>query len=112
MSRIRYKGFALYPFQEDAIAAVEAGKSVIVAAPTGAGKTLIAEYCIDNALKSGHRLIYTSPIKTLSNQKYRDFSAENPGKVGIMTGDVTLNPSADRCRCVDDHHCTFVDQPD
>ena len=94
MPHIHYKGFDLYPFQEDAIAAVEAGKSVIVAAPTGAGKTLIAEYCIDKALKSGRRLIYTSPIKTLSNQKYRDFTAENPGRVGIMTGDITLNPSA------------------
>jgi len=94
MPPIKYKGFDLYPFQENAIAAIEAGKSVIVAAPTGAGKTLIAEYCIDKALESGRRLVYTSPIKSLSNQKYRDFSAENPGKVGIMTGDVSVNPSA------------------
>lgn len=91
---LKYKGFDLYPFQDDAIAAIEAGNSVVVAAPTGAGKTLIAEYSIDKALQSGRRLVYTAPIKTLSNQKFRDFSAAYPGKVGIMTGDVTVNPSA------------------
>ncbi|MBN2489704.1 MAG: DEAD/DEAH box helicase [Planctomycetes bacterium] len=91
---LEYKGFVLYPFQADAIAAIEAGKSVVVAAPTGAGKTLIAEYTIDRALQAGRRLVYTAPIKTLSNQKFRDFSAAYPGRVGIMTGDVTVNPAA------------------
>jgi len=90
----KFKGFDLYPFQDDAITAIEAGKSIVVAAPTGAGKTLIAEYSIEKALESGRRLVYTSPIKTLSNQKYRDFSAAHPGQVGLMTGDITVNPSA------------------
>ena len=91
---LHYRGFDLYAFQQDAIAAVEAGKSVLVAAPTGAGKTLIAEYTIDKALRSGRRLVYTAPIKTLSNQKFRDFSVAYPDQVGIMTGDVTVHPEA------------------
>jgi len=61
---------------------------------TGSGKTLIAESAIDQAMSRGERTIYTAPIKALSNQKYRDFSARHPGQVGIMTGDVTINPQA------------------
>ena len=82
------------PFQEKAIAFIDEGKSVLVSAPTGAGKTAIAEYAIEKALASGQRAIYTAPIKALSNQKYRDFSARYPDQVGLLTGDVSLNPHA------------------
>jgi superfamily II RNA helicase len=91
---IRFKGLRLYPFQVDAIRAIDEGRSVIVAAPTGAGKTIIAEYAIEKALREGTRVVYTSPVKALSNQKYRDFNASYPDRIGIMTGDVTLNPGA------------------
>jgi superfamily II RNA helicase len=91
---VRYKGFELYPFQEQAIRAVEAGRSVMVSAPTGAGKTVIAEYAIDRALELGQRIAYTSPVKALTNQKYRDFNGRYGDQIGIMTGDVTLNGEA------------------
>jgi superfamily II RNA helicase len=74
--------------------AIAAGHSVIVAAPTGSGKTLVADYAIEEAFAAGRRVVYTSPIKALSNQKYRDFRARHRDEVGIMTGDVTLNPTA------------------
>jgi superfamily II RNA helicase len=89
-----YRGFTLYPFQTEAIAAIEAGRSVIVAAPTGAGKTLVADFAIEHALGAGERIVYTSPVKALSNQKYRDFRTILGDDVGIMTGDVTINPEA------------------
>ncbi len=82
------------PFQQKAIEAIDAEKSVLVSAPTGAGKTAIAEYAIDKALSRNERVIYTAPIKALSNQKYRDFSVRYENQVGILTGDVTLNPDA------------------
>jgi len=82
------------PFQLKAIAAVDAGKSVLVSAPTGAGKTAIAEYAIDQALARGERIVYTAPVKALSNQKFRDFSAKYPDTVGLLTGDVSLNADA------------------
>ena len=82
------------PFQEQAIAAVDLEKSVLVSAPTGAGKTAIAEYAIVKALSRGERVIYTAPIKALSNQKYRDFSVRYPDQVGLLTGDVSLNAQA------------------
>jgi len=113
-------------FQEEAVACIRQGISVFVSAPTGAGKTVIAEVAIEEALKSGgmapppdfiqppfRRLdrpakvdppktdqsgggvaIYTAPIKALSNQKFRDFHAVYGNRVGILTGDVTLNPDA------------------
>lgn len=65
----------------------------MVAAHTSAGKTAIAEYAIAQSLKANQRVIYTSPIKALSNQKYREL-AEEFGDVGLMTGDVTINESA------------------
>ena len=89
-----FKGLRLDPFQRSAIDHVAHGKSVIVAAPTGAGKTLVAEYAVDHALAQGEQIVYTAPIKALSNQKYRDFAAQYPGQVGIVTGDVSMNPKA------------------
>lgn len=66
---------------------------MLVAAHTSAGKTVVAEYAIAMSLRDGQRVIYTSPIKALSNQKYRELNEEF-GDVGLMTGDVTINPSA------------------
>ena len=82
------------PFQEKAITAINEGSSVIVCAPTGAGKTAIAEHTIERCLERGEKVIYTSPVKALSNQKFRDFSKNYPEKVGILTGDVNINPDA------------------
>jgi ATP-dependent RNA helicase DOB1 len=85
--------FQLDPFQQVSIASIERGESVLVSAHTSAGKTVVAEYAIAQCLKNNQRVIYTSPIKALSNQKYREFNAEF-GDVGLMTGDVTINPTA------------------
>jgi len=88
-----FKGFTLAPFQRRAAAALDTGRDVVVAAPTGAGKTLVAEYAIHRALAGGRRALYTAPIKALSNQKFRDFRADPAiGDAGLMTGDVTLHP--------------------
>lgn len=79
-------------FQEEAIQALDEGKSVLVAAPTGTGKTLIAEKVVEKVLAEGREVIYTSPIKALSNQKFRDFvKLYGRGKVGLITGDVSIN---------------------
>jgi superfamily II RNA helicase len=92
---VNYLGFALDGFQEKAVQAIDEGKSLIVAAPTGCGKTLIAEYAVEASMKRGKRVIYTAPIKALSNQKYRDFRKRfGDAVVGIHTGDVTINPEA------------------
>ena len=88
------QGVKLDRFQEEAIEAINRDASVIVTAPTGAGKTVIAEYAVEKCIKESHRVIYTAPIKALSNQKYRDFYAEYGDKIGIVTGDVVLNPYA------------------
>ncbi len=92
--KARY-AFPLDDFQLRAISAILDGKSVIVSAPTGSGKTLVAEFAIHAALHRGRRIAYTTPLKALSNQKYADFGrqwgAEN---VGILTGDVKVNPRA------------------
>ena len=85
--------FKLDPFQQVSIASIERGESILVSAHTSAGKTVVAEYAIAQSLKNIQRVIYTSPIKALSNQKYREFSSEF-GDVGLMTGDVTINPTA------------------
>ncbi|PQE23902.1 atp-dependent RNA helicase dob1 protein [Rutstroemia sp. NJR-2017a WRK4] len=85
--------FELDPFQKVSIASIERGESVLVSAHTSAGKTVVAEYAIAQSLRNNQRVIYTSPIKALSNQKYREFNAEF-GDVGLMTGDVTINPTA------------------
>jgi superfamily II RNA helicase len=81
-------------FQQKAIDYIRQAYSVIVSAPTGAGKTAIAEYVISGCLKSGKRVIYTAPIKALSNQKFRDFRKSLGESVGILTGDVSINPHA------------------
>ena len=85
--------FKLDPFQEEAILCIENNESVLVSAHTSAGKTVTAEYAIALSLKEKQRVIYTTPIKALSNQKYREFYEEF-SDVGLMTGDVTINPSA------------------
>jgi len=89
-----YKQYTLDRFQEEAIKSIEQGHSVIVAAPTGAGKTLIAEYAVEKHIEAGQQIIYTAPIKALSNQKYRDFSRDYGDKVGLITGDVVINHDA------------------
>ncbi|GAA6023491.1 hypothetical protein JCM11491_006599 [Sporobolomyces phaffii] len=87
--------FELDTFQKEAIYHMEVGDSVFVAAHTSAGKTVVAEYAIALAQKHLTRAIYTSPIKALSNQKFRDFQKTfDPKEVGILTGDVQINPEA------------------
>jgi len=86
--------FKLDRFQEEAIETARSGSSVIVSAPTGAGKTLIAEYIIEDCIGRKKGVIYTAPIKALSNQKFRDFSKKYPNQVGILTGDVSINRNA------------------
>lgn len=89
-----YKDLKLDEFQKQAIQAINQHHNIIVAAPTGSGKTLIGEYAIEKALAEGRKVIYTSPIKALSNQKFRDFTSLYGNLIGIMTGDVTINPDA------------------
>ncbi|MBW0536930.1 hypothetical protein O181_076645, partial [Austropuccinia psidii MF-1] len=89
----RTYSFTLDPFQQVSIASIQRNESVLVSAHTSAGKTVVAEYAIAQCLENKQRVIYTSPIKALSNQKYREMMAEF-GDVGLMTGDVTINPSA------------------
>ena len=85
--------FTLDPFQERSILCLENHQSVLVAAHTSAGKTVVAQYAIAMSLRDHQRVIYTSPIKALSNQKFRELSQQFKD-VGLMTGDVTLNPDA------------------
>jgi superfamily II RNA helicase len=90
--RSRYP-FAFDDFQVQACQAIEGGHSVIVSAPTGAGKTLVAEFAIHLALAAGKRIAYTTPLKALSNQKFADFTRLHGAEtVGILTGDVKVNP--------------------
>ncbi len=87
--------FELDPFQQQAIAALNVGRSVVVCAPTGSGKTLIGEYTIYRALARGGRIFYTTPLKALSNQKLRDFREQfGAEQVGLLTGDVSINRDA------------------
>ncbi|KAK2385318.1 Helix-loop-helix protein 2 [Trifolium repens] len=85
--------FTLDPFQQVSIACLERNESVLVSAHTSAGKTAIAEYAVAMSFRDKQRVIYTSPLKALSNQKYRELSQEFKD-VGLMTGDVTLSPNA------------------
>ena len=87
--------FELDPFQTDACRAVEGGRGVLVAAPTGAGKTVVGEFAVHLALHQGRKAFYTTPIKALSNQKYADFVRRyGAEQVGLLTGDTTLNGEA------------------
>lgn len=87
--------FTLDRFQVEAIEALLSGHSVLVAAPTGNGKTLVAEKLAEKLMADGRGLIYTSPLKALSNQKYRDFREMfGEEKVGLVTGDISNNPGA------------------
>lgn len=89
------KKFKLDKFQEDAISSIEKGNSVIVCAPTGSGKTLIAVNAIESALKQGKKCFYTAPLKALINQKFNEFSEKfGEEKVGILTGDTSKNREA------------------
>ena len=91
----RLFGFPLDAFQQEALAAINQGQSLVVSAPTGSGKTLIGEYAIHRALAHGRRVFYTTPLKALSNQKLRDFRASfGPKRVGLLTGDLSLNREA------------------
>jgi len=81
-------------FQQEAIDYINQGYSVIVSAPTGSGKTAIAEHIILTSIQNKVGVIYTAPIKALSNQKFRDFQAQFGSHIGILTGDVSLNPDA------------------
>ncbi|MDJ0348232.1 DEAD/DEAH box helicase [Cryobacterium sp. PH29-G1] len=88
--------FDLDPFQREACACLEAGNSVLVAAPTGAGKTIVAEFAIYLAMqRSRAKVFYTAPMKALSNQKFQEFVAEyGADQVGLLTGDSNVNPGA------------------
>ena len=85
--------FPLDPFQKHAIKAIHNGHNVLVTAKTGSGKTLVGEYLIHHCLKKGQRVFYTTPIKSLSNQKFHDLKQMFPS-VGIMTGDIKYRPDA------------------
>ncbi len=87
--------FPLDEFQLRACRALQAGAGVLVAAPTGAGKTIVGEFAIRLALARGQKVFYTTPIKALSNQKYADLSRiHGPSSVGLLTGDSSINGEA------------------
>ena len=88
--------FSLDAFQSNAMDAIDQGHSVLVAAPTGSGKTVVAEYALECALGEGARAFYTTPLKALSNQKFNDLVARHgAARVGLMTGDTVIRPDAD-----------------
>ncbi len=92
---MEYRGLQLDRFQEEAIRHIQGGHSVLVAAPTGTGKTLIADYLIEHILASDGEIIYTAPVKALSNQKYRQYvKLYGREKVGLITGDLVINRDA------------------
>ncbi len=87
--------FPLDDFQIDAIKSLLDGKSVLVTAPTGSGKTVIAEFTVFDALDRNLKTIYTTPLKALSNQKFRDLSEQyGAAYIGLLTGDTAINPDA------------------
>lgn len=91
--QVTFKGLVLDDFQKEAIASIDKGHSCVVCASTGTGKTLIADYIIDSHKEMDKVIVYTAPIKALSNQKYNDF-CKDYGKehVGLLTGDHAINP--------------------
>ncbi len=87
--------FTLDRFQLEAFDALDAGHHVVVAAPTGSGKTVVAEYGIETTLREGRRAFYTAPLKALSNQKFRDLGERyGAGQVGLLTGDNSIDGDA------------------
>src|SRR5688572_6448316 len=87
--------FPLDHFQREAIEAVDSGSSVLVAAPTGSGKTVVAEFACWLALETGAKCFYTTPLKALSNQKFGDLVAQHGARnVGLLTGDNSINGEA------------------
>lgn len=87
--------FELDPFQIEACHALENGKGVLVAAPTGAGKTIIGEFAVDLVINSGGKCFYTTPIKALSNQKFTELCIKyGESKIGLLTGDISINSEA------------------
>ena len=92
---VESRGFPLDDFQVRALDALDAGRSVLVAAPTGSGKTVVAEYAVERALAEGRKVFYTTPLKALSNQKFNDLvRAHGAGRVGLLTGDNSVNGEA------------------
>lgn len=90
-----YRGLKLDEFQRQAISAVDQGFSVLVAAPTGSGKTVVADFIIEKLAREGRKAVYTAPIKTLSMQKFKEFkNLIGEPMVGVLTGDVVINPDA------------------
>jgi len=120
------RDFELDRFQLDAIAAIDRGESVLVAAPTGAGKTVVAEHAVQRAVASGGKAFYTTPIKALSNQKFHDLvERHGAGAVGLLTGDNAINGDASivvmttevlrnmiysRSGALDDLRCVVLDE--
>jgi superfamily II RNA helicase len=95
-TEISFRNYLLDDFQREAIDYLLDGYSVLVSAPTGVGKTLIADYLIAQAIAGGKRVVYTAPIKALSNQKYKEFKDwYGEEKVGIITGDIVINSEAE-----------------
>ena len=94
--RMSIFSFELSPWQKNAVKSIDNGGHCLVTAPTGSGKTVPAEYAIHYFTQKGKKVIYTSPIKALSNQKYYEFQKKFPDvSFGILTGDIKDNPEAD-----------------
>ena len=92
---MQYRGLQLDAFQAEAIHHLENGESVLVTAPTGTGKTIVADYVVEKAIKAGRSVIYTAPVKALSNQKFRDYCRlHGEDKVGLITGDLVIRREA------------------
>ena len=92
---MEYRGLVLDRFQADAIDALKRGDNVLVAAPTGTGKTVVADWVVEQAINNGKEVISTAPIKALSNQKFRDYcTLFGEDKVGLVTGDLVIRRTA------------------
>lgn len=96
MSISQYKGFALSKFQIESIEGILNDENVILSTHTGNGKTLVADFAVNQCFQNGQKVIYTAPIKALSNQKYNQFKREyGEENVGLITGDMVINQDAD-----------------